>query len=338
MAEIGAAEVSGGDLTIYYLIPVFIFGTLLALYVLVRLFNFVTLGICTSTKRLDGKTVILTGCTSGIGKETARDLAKRGARLIMACRNVEAATKLKDEFVEESGNNDIVVRKLDLASFKSIREFAEQIIKEEQRLDVLIHNAGIAHVWTRKLTEDGLELSMGTNMYGPFLLTNLLIDLLKKSAPSRIVLVGSESYLLGWLDLDNPNPTNLYIPGWSYFISKYALIVFMLELARRLEGTKVTVNSLHPGAIFTEIWYRSGRLTAMFFYIFIKPLCKSVVEGIQTTIYLAVSEEVEGVSGKHFLDCRKRKLYRGVTDRLKGIKYWQICKNLTKMQPSDPQI
>ncbi|XP_034946615.1 retinol dehydrogenase 14-like [Chelonus insularis] len=314
-----------------------VIGAIVGLGILLYLFVYFTTGVCKSQKRMEGKTVIVTGCTSGIGKETARDLAKRGARVIMACRNVEAANKLKDEFVKESGNNNIVVRKLDLASFKSIREFAAQINKEEQRLDVLIHNAGTAELWRKAVTEDGLEMTMGTNMYGPFLLTHLLIDLLKRSAPSRIVVVASEFYHLGSLNLNNPNPINS-LPGYLYYVSKYANIVHTLELARRLEGTNVTANCLHPGVIDSGIWKSVPIPLSWGLKLLMAMFAKTPEQGAQTTLHVAVSEEVEGVTGKYFLDCRPYGLTRGVKDPSKGKKYWEICEELVKLQPTDPKI
>lgn len=319
-----------------YLAAAAIFGGLLILLA-IRLYLYYTLGICTSKARMDGKTVIVTGCTSGIGKETARDMAKRGARLIMACRNVENANKLKDEFIKESGNSNIVVRKLNLASFSSIREFAQKINREETRLDVLIHNAGTAEAFKKKLTEDGLELTMGTNQYGPFLLTHLLIDLLKRSKPSRIVIVASELYRLARLNLNNPNPTST-LPAYLYYVSKYANIVFSLELAKRLEGSGVTANCLHPGIIDSGIWKNVPIPLSWILNFILKHFCKTPEQGAQTTIYCAVSEELNGVNGKYFLDCKEHRLNQGVQDSSKGKKYWEICERLVNLEPTDPKI
>ncbi|XP_015127096.1 retinol dehydrogenase 14 isoform X2 [Diachasma alloeum] len=286
---------------------------------------------------MNGKTVIVTGCTSGIGRETARDLVKRGARVIMACRNVEMATKLKDEFASETGNNDIIVRKLDLSSLKSVREFADVVNREERRLDVLIHNAGTAEVFRKKLTEDGLEATMATNQYGPFLLTHLLIDLLKRSAPSRIVIVASCMYRIASLNLENVNPTGS-LPAYLYYVSKYANLVWGLELAKRLEGTGVTVNCLHPGLIDSGIWKNVPAPLSWGVQLIVKGFFKSPVQGAQTTIHLAVSDEVNGVTGKYFADCREASLTDGVKDPAKGKKFWELSEALVELQPSDPKI
>ncbi|EFN82737.1 retinol dehydrogenase 14 isoform X2 [Harpegnathos saltator] len=300
-------------------------------------YNCFTRGVCKSKNRMDGKTVIITGCTSGIGKETARNLAKRGAKVIMACRNTDNANQLKDEIVKETSNSNIVVHKLDLSSLQSIREFARQINREETRLDVLIHNAGTAETFQKKLTEDGLEMTMGTNHFGPFLLTHLLIDLLKRSKPSRIVVVASELYRIARLNLNNINPTSTF-PAYLYYVSKYANIVFTLELARRLEGTGVTANCLHPGMIDSGIWRNVPAPLSWFLTLIIKAFFKTPEQGAQTTIHLAVSEELNGVSGKYFMDCAEHRLSNGVKEPSKGKKLWELSEPLVKLQLSDPKI
>ncbi|OAD60211.1 Retinol dehydrogenase 14 [Eufriesea mexicana] len=286
---------------------------------------------------MDGKTVIITGCTSGIGKETAKDIAKRGARLIMACRNMEAANKLKEELIKEFGNDNIVARKLDLSSMSSVREFAQQINREENRLDVLIHNAGTAEVFRKKVTDDGLEMTMATNHYGPFLLTHLLIDLLKRSKPSRIVVVASGLYVFASLNLNNVNPTTT-LPAYLYYVSKYANIVFTLELARRLQDSGVTANCLHPGLMSTGIWKNVPPPFSWVLNLLLNTFCKTPEQGAQTTIHLAVSDEVKEISGKYFMDCQESELCRGVKDPAKGKKFWELSEAIVKLQPSDPKI
>ncbi|XP_011645492.1 retinol dehydrogenase 14 [Pogonomyrmex barbatus] len=312
-------------------------GGAILLLVGLHLYASYSLGICKSKNRMDGKTVIITGCTSGIGKETTRDLAKRGARIIMACRNMDTANRLKDEIVKESNNSNIVVRKLDLSSLQSIREFAQQINQEESRLDVLIHNAGTAETFRKIVTEDGLEQTMATNYFGPFLLTHLLIDLLKRSKPSRIIVVASELYRFACLNLNNINPTST-LPAYLYYVSKYADIVFTLELARRLEGSGVTANCLHPGMIDSGIWRSVPAPLSWCLNLIIKAFFKTPEQGAQTTIHLAVSDELNGVSGKYFLDCAEHRLSNAVKDPAKGKKLWELSEPLVKLQPSDPKI
>ncbi|XP_078040033.1 retinol dehydrogenase 14 isoform X1 [Augochlora pura] len=319
-----------------YLAVAAIFGVLLFMLA-AFLYNQYTLGFCISNASMDGKTVLVTGCTSGIGKETARDMAKRGARLIMACRNVDEANNLKEQFVKETKNSNIVVRKLDLSSLASVREFAKQINREESRLDVLIHNAGTAEVFRRKVTEDGLEMTMATNHYGPFLLTHLLIDLLKRSKPSRIIVVASSLYVLARLNLNNANPTTT-LPGYLYYVSKYANIVFTLELARRLQGSGVTANCLHPGLMSTGIWKNVPPPLSWGLNFLLRTFCKNEVQGAQTTIHLAIVPVLTEVTGKYYSDCQERSLCCGVDDPAMGKKFWELSESLVNLQPTDPKL
>ncbi|CAB0034078.1 unnamed protein product [Trichogramma brassicae] len=310
---------------------------IVALLVLLKVYVYLSTGVCKSKASMKGKTCIVTGCTSGIGKETARDLAKRGARLIMACRNVDAANKIKEELTKETGNGQIVVRKLDLSSLDSVRQFAKQINREESRLDVLVHNAGTADTFSKKVSVDGIEMTMATNHYGPFLLTHLLIDLLKRSAPSRVVVVASELYRIASLNLDNVNPTTSF-PAYLYYVSKYANIVFTLELARRLEGTGVTANCLHPGMIDSGIWRNVPAPLSWGLWLVIKAFFKSPEQGAQTSIHVAVAEELKTINGKYFLDCRETSLSSGVKDPAKGKKFWELSENLVSLQPNEAKI
>nr|CAD7594681.1 unnamed protein product [Timema genevievae] len=382
----------------------------LLLVVSLKLFVHLTKGVCRSIANMDGKTVIVTGANSGIGKETARGLAQRGAKVILACRNVEAADKVKDEIISSTGNSSVVVKKLDLSSLESVRQFANDVNRSEKRLDVLVHNAGYANTFSKQVTGDGLEITMATNHYGPFLLTHLLIgpthldydyeittqevmrrhmlvahrcrvgrtqslrtqfvpwfissrtsdtsdliqrhNLLKKSSPSRIVIVASELYRLARLDLNNLNPVQSF-PAYLYYVSKYANIVFSLELSRRLENTGVTVNCLHPGMIDSGIWRNVPYLLKPVMKLIIKGFFKNPEEGAQTSIHqddlnpeegaqtsihLAVSEEVNNVTGKYFLDCKEYSLKEAVKDPAKGKKLWEKSEELVKLQTTDPHI
>jgi len=319
------------------IIAIFVTGFLTIVSAL-RLYCFLTLGHCHSRAKMDGKTVLITGANGGIGKVTATDIARRGARVILACRNLDAANKVKESIEKETGSKNVVVKKLDLSSQKSIREFAADVLKTEPKLDVLIHNAGMALAVRGQQSEDGIELTMATNHYGPFLLTHLLIDLLKKSAPSRIVVVASELYRLASVNVNNLNPIHTKPAAYLYYVSKYANIYFARELARRLEGTNVTVNSLHPGMIDTGIWrsvpfplnYPMKLITKGFF--------KTPEQGAQTSIYLAVSDEVEGVSGKYFMDCKEHALNAAASDMEKAKKIWEESVKLVKLTESDPKI
>ncbi|KAL4703603.1 hypothetical protein ACJJTC_006780 [Scirpophaga incertulas] len=303
----------------------------------IRLYATYTCGRYKEKTKMDGKTVIVTGCTSGIGKETAKEMAKRGARVIMACRNVEAAEKIKDEIVDSTKNDKIFVKKLDLSSFKSIRTFAEDVKKTEQKLDVLIHNAGYAQAFKKQKSEDDIELTMATNHYGPFLLTHLLIDLLKKSAPSRIVVVASSLYRLASVNLENPNPVDT-LPAYLYYVSKEANILFTRELARRLEGTGVTANCLHPGLIDSGIWRNVPAPLSWGLMLIVKGFFKTPREGCQTSVMLACDEKLEKVSGKYFSDCSESTISVLASDMGRAKKFWEISENLVKLEDSDSKI
>ncbi|KAK7573401.1 hypothetical protein V9T40_010592 [Parthenolecanium corni] len=314
----------------------FFFGIILTL-ILIRIYNYLTLKLCYSQTNLRGKTVLITGANSGIGKETALDMARRDARVIMACRNTDKAEEAKKKIIMQTKNTDIVVRKLDLSCLKSVRQFAHEINQTEPRLDILIHNAGVANTFDKRITEDGLEVTMATNQYGPFLLTHLLIDLLKKSKPSRIVIVTSELYRFARLSLSNPNPIH-GLPAYLYYVSKYANILFTLELAQRLEGSGVTANCLHPGMVDSGIWRNVPFPLNIPLWLIVKTCFKTAREGAQTTIYCAVSQALTCTNGKYFSECQETQLNTDVTDELQAKKYWEICENLVQLKINDPHI
>ncbi|CAH2059105.1 unnamed protein product, partial [Iphiclides podalirius] len=313
---------------------------LLALAVLfyaLRLYARYTCGEYKGTEKMEGKTVIVTGCTSGIGKETARELAKRGAKVIMACRNVDVAERIKKELVAETNNANIVVKALDLSSFSSIRAFADDVIKSETRLDVLIHNAGYAGSFTKRRSVDGIELTMATNHYGPFLLTHLLIKLLKKSTPSRVVVVASSLYRIGSFDATNPNPVDSF-PAYLYYVSKEANILFTRELARRLDGTGVTANCLHPGLIDTGIWRSVPRPLSWALALIIKGFFKTPAQGCQTSVMLAADDGLLKTTGKYFSDCRESELSSSASDMARARKLWEVSEKMVKLEETDPRI
>ncbi|XP_069676664.1 retinol dehydrogenase 11-like isoform X2 [Periplaneta americana] len=234
-----------------YLLSSQLFWYVVAVLIGVKLYIKLTTGICKSQKKLYGKTVIITGANTGIGKATACELARRGARVILACRNLEKGRKVRDELIKDTGNSNIVVLHLDLTSLTSVRKFVSNVIRTEPRLDVLINNAGAVGLGNRQ-TADKLAVGMQVNHFGPFLLTCLLIKLLKKSSPSRIVMVSSSIHTIAQFDLDNLNAEKSFSEAEMYACSKLANILMANELARRLKGTGVTVSSLCPGLVATE--------------------------------------------------------------------------------------
>ena len=289
-------------------------------------------GPCKSKARMDGKTVIVTGANTGIGKETVLDLARRGARVIMACRDLKRGEAALKDIVEKTGNTKVVLKQLDLASMKSIRNFAQDINNSEPQLHVLINNAGFAYPSQLTRTEDGFEMTMGVNHLGHFLLTNLLLDLLKKSTPSRIVVVSSRTHAQYTKEMKfhNINSETFYDKWDAYGQSKLANVLFTRELAKRLQGSGVTVNALHPGIIMTDIF---RRLSTSFKFVMplVSMFCKTVQEGAQTTIHLAVSEEIKGVSGLYFVDCEPKEPSKYAQNDEAAKKLWNTSTDLVEL-------
>ncbi|XP_036935758.1 retinol dehydrogenase 12, like [Acanthopagrus latus] len=280
-----------------------------------------------STAKLDGKTVVITGANTGIGKETALDLAKRGAKIIMGCRDMEKAEAAVKEIIEGSANQNVSCLKLDLSDSKSIREFAEAINKEP-KLDILINNAGVM-VCPYGKTADGFEMQIGVNHFGHFLLTYLLIDLIKKSAPARIITVSSMAHSWGSINLEDINSEKSYDKSKAYAQSKLANVLFSHTLAKKLEGTGVTTYSLHPGVVQTDLW-RHLNGPQQFVMKMVSPFTKNSVQGAQTTIYCAVEPSLENQTGGYYSDSAPAKCSAsGKNDDL-AQKLWELsCRLLS---------
>ncbi|XP_028931562.1 retinol dehydrogenase 12-like [Ornithorhynchus anatinus] len=257
-------------------------------------------GVCRSTVRLHGKVAVITGANTGIGKETARDLARRGARVIIACRDVLKGESAAGEIRAETGNRQVLVRKLDLADTKSIRAFADRFLAEEKQLHILINNAGVMMCPYSK-TADGFEMHLGVNHLGHFLLTHLLLGRLKESAPARVVNVSSLAHIIGKIRFHDLQGEKYYNHGLAYCHSKLANILFTRELARRLQGTGVTTYSVHPGTVRSELIRHSllMKLSWRLFSFFIR----TPREGAQTSLHCALAEGLESLNGEHFSEC-----------------------------------
>ncbi|XP_045190446.2 retinol dehydrogenase 12-like isoform X3 [Mercenaria mercenaria] len=315
----------------FWQIVVAVFIVLLSALAILKVYLDSIKGKCTSSTDLSGKVAIVTGANTGIGYFTALDFARRNARVILACRDLVKGQEAVEKIRGQTGNTDNVVIKLDLSLMKSVREFAEQINKQEARLDILVNNAGMAGLPLTK-TDEGFEVMYATNHFGHFLLTNLLLGLLKKSQPSRIVNVSSMAHR--WskgIDFDNLKAEKSYSITDTYFSSKLANILFTRELARKLEGTGLTCYSVHPGTVNSEVWRHLPLLPSLFMAIPRYLLFKTAEEGAQTSIYCSVSEDLEGVSGKYYVDCQEAEDQSSDLSKDMGLakKLWEISEKYT---------
>ncbi|EDV59653.1 retinol dehydrogenase 13 [Drosophila erecta] len=279
-----------------------------------------------------GKVFIVTGANTGIGKETALEIARRGGTVYMACRDMNRCEKARKDIIKETNNQNIFSRELDLSSLDSIRKFVDGFKKEQPKLHVLINNAGVMRC-PKTLTKDGYELQLGVNHIGHFLLTNLLLDVLKNSTPSRIVVVSSLAHTRGSINVADLNSEKSYDEGLAYSQSKLANVLFTRELAKRLEGSGVTVNALHPGVVDTELarnWaFFQTNFVKYFFKPMIWPLLKTPKSGAQTSIYAALDPELKDISGLYFSDCKPKNVAPGALDDKVGNFLWAESEKFT---------
>lgn len=297
-------------------------------------------GRATTTASLKGKTVLITGASSGIGREAAKDLAQRGARVILACRNLQKASQVASDIEEATGSKSVVVMKVDTSSLASVREFAAKFLAKERRLDVLVLNAGIGGRQKKTLTSDNLELTMATNHFGHFLLTNLLLGLLKASQPSRVVVVSCMIHSnVQTLDIENLNFTKegTYWPVQAYAQSKACNILFTRYLANLLKDYGVAVNSMCPGFVSSDIFAKSESFIAGYVYNYLAPiLAKTVEQGAQTIIQLAASDENPAPTGGFYEDCRvSDNATNLVLDEGLAKKVWEASESLVGLQPEE---
>ncbi|XP_007910495.2 retinol dehydrogenase 13 isoform X1 [Callorhinchus milii] len=279
--------------------------------------------------RLTGKTVIVTGANTGIGKQIAMDLARRNARVILACRNLHRGRNTEQEIRHKTGNHNVHLRILDTSSLQSVRRFSEQINKEEKQLDILINNAGASGL-KREITSDGLELTFATNCLGPFLLTNLLLEKLKLSTLARIVNVSSLNHARGKIDFTQMTGENFPPFDSAYNNTKLMNILHTMELSNHLQHSAVTVNAVNPGVVLTEVMRNYNVLIRSCFNIIGFFCFKSPQEGAVSTIYCAVSKELENVSGKYIdSDCSLRLPSPTAQDASIAGKLWDISERLT---------
>ena len=273
---------------------------------------------------MQGKVCIVTGSNTGIGKETARGLAQRGATVIMACRDVAKATAARDDIAATTGRTDVEVEALDLGSVKSIRAFAERFKAKHQRLDVLVNNAG---VWltTRTTTAEGFESTFGVNHLGTFLLTQELLPLLKASAPSRVVVLSSKLHYSGKMVWDDLQYERRKFSGPSaYNQSKLANVLFTKALAKRLEGTGVTVNAVHPGVVATELSRNYPKLLVKIFNLFLL----TPEKGAACSLHVATAPELSKVTGEYFEKSQIKLAAKDALDEAAQERLWKLSEAL----------
>ncbi|XP_023011679.2 retinol dehydrogenase 11 isoform X1 [Leptinotarsa decemlineata] len=303
------------------------FSLLAIVFLILKIYTKVKTSWCKSKVCLIGKTVIVTGANTGIGYEASLEFAKRGARVILACRNEDKANHARDQIVKETENENIVVKLVNMASLSSVRKFAENILQTEERLDILVNNAGVGAL-RNKVTEDGLQVLMQVNYFGPVLLTILLIDLLKKSSPSRIINVSSVAASRSKLTQGNLNEFGG--PFLCYCNSKLCNILFTMKLAKLLKTTNVSVFSLHPGVIYTQIFNSLQGISSIIVGYFAKYFFKTPEEGAQTIIHTALEQGIEVHSGKHFEECAITSTYGTAKDSILMDSIWNETMELLK--------
>ncbi len=282
---------------------------------------------------MDEKVCLITGATSGIGKATAMGLANMGARVVIVGRDRGKGEAAMAEIKGKSRNASVDLLLADLSSQEEIRRLADEIKDAYPRLDVLINNAGVFRS-KRLTTAHGIEMTFAVNHLAYFLLTNLLLDVLRASAPSRIVNVSSGDHSNGTIDFDDLQGEKGYKGTKAYSQSKLANVLFTYELARRLEGTGVTANCLHPGAVRTN--FGSGSSGFFGFMVrALRPLMISPEKGAETSIYLASSPEVEGVSGRYFVKKAEARSSDVSYDERLARRLWEVSAELTNIRAQD---
>jgi NAD(P)-dependent dehydrogenase (short-subunit alcohol dehydrogenase family) len=279
---------------------------------------------------MTGKTVLVTGATSGIGRVTAETLAAWGARVLLVGRNPEKTARVMGEIRQRTGNWQVEALLADLSRVCEVGRLAREALACAPRLDVLVNNAG-AYYQSRELTEDGYERTFALNHLAYFRLTNDLLERLKASAPSRVVNVSSAAHVIGRINFANLNG-KYYNSLQAYANSKLANLLFTFELARRLEGTGVTVNAVHPGVVATAFGTNNPGLFGKMIRV-AQRFSLTPEAGAQTLIYLAASPEVEGVSGRYFVNQRAAQAAPAAHNIALAQRLWQVSAELTGMEP-----
>lgn len=279
---------------------------------------------------MNGKICMITGANSGVGKYTALGLATLGATVIMVCRDLDRGRAAQQEIRALSGSDSVHLLLADLSSQSSIRKLAQQFRAKYRHLHVLVNNAGAYFLW-RSRSVDGLEMTFALNHVGYFLLTNLLLDVIIATAPARIINVASAAHWASSIDFDDLQHKNGRLTMDAYGRSKLANILFTYELARRLEGTGVTANCLHPGFVASNFAKNNG-LLARLGVTLLRPFAVSPEIGAETPLYLATSAEVEGVSGKYFVNRSVARSNAESYDEEVARRLWEVSEQLVKLE------
>ena len=283
---------------------------------------------------MNGKICLVTGGTNGIGKNTARELARMGATVIIVGRDARKTSLVVEEIRAASGNKNVGSILADLSSEQDVRRLADEFKSKYSHLHVLINNAG-GFFMRRQLRGNGIEMTFALNHLAGFLLTNLLLATIKASTPARIINVSSNAHTSGKIEFDNLQGERDYRPG-AYDNSKLANILFTMELARRLEGTGVTVNALHPGFVATGFAKNNGRVIAALVSLITPLVARSPAKGAETSIYLASSPSVEGITGKYFYDSHVIPTAPQGTDTAVARKLWDVSAEMVHLADGLP--
>ncbi len=270
---------------------------------------------------------MVTGATSGLGRVTALELARMGASLTLVCRNRLKGEEVISAIRDQTGNRALTLMLADLSVQQSIRDLARTFVDRGEPLHVLVNNAGVFNL-KREVTADGIEAMFAVNHLSYFMLTLLLLDRLRQSAPARIVNVASAAHRHGTIDFDDLQAERGYRPMRIYGRSKLANILFTYELARRLNGCGVTVNCAHPGAVATGLGANNGAIAGLLMPL-IGLFMRSPERGAATQIYLASSRQVEAISGGYFVDCRLARSSPQSYDTALARRLWDISADLT---------
>ena len=276
---------------------------------------------------MENKICVVTGATSGIGQVTASALAQAGARVIVVGRDAERCKRVAEQIRLETANHRVEFRVANLASQAAVRALAADLNTNLPRIDVLINNAG-AVFWKRTLSPDKIEMTWALNHLAYMLLTDSLMERLKAAPAARIINVSSDAHRMGKIHFDDLQYERKYVPFGAYSQSKLANVMYTYELARRLAGTSITANTLHPGLVATRFGSGQPGFISWGYSLMTRIIGIGTREGAETTIYLAKSPQVEGVSGKYFYKCKEKKSSPASYDAAAGKRLWDISEQM----------